>query len=577
MNLELPQIQPTAKQPPKPRSKWRGFVVHAGRIAMVAAIVWLIRDQHVRYQSEQAGRDAAEVSAQQLQSFFPAAASISGWDVDRGERHVYDADGKELGYFVQTSPDSDKIVGYSGPTNVLIAFSPDDRVLGMQVLSSRDTREHVADVLKDKRFLQAFNGLSWEEAGRKTNVDAVSGATLTSLAIIESVTNRLGGEKPSLKFPEPITLDEVRPFFPGAAKLQPRDDRPALLAVLDEQGKSLGSVFRTSPAADAVMGYQGPTDTLVALGPDDKSIGVALRKSYDNQPYVGYAGGDPSYLALFEGLTLDELSRLDPKAEEIEGVSGATMTSMAMAYGIPKGAEGAQLPPSEKPERRLVIALRDYGTVAVVALSLVMAFTRLRGNRWSRIGFQLLLVFYLGFLNGDILSQALLVGWSQSGIPWRLAPGLVLLTAAALLVPVVTKKQLYCHHICPFGAAQQLIKGRLRWQWHPPGWLSRSLALVPLALLGLVVFVGMTHADVNLAGIEPFDAFVFWIAGAATLFVAAVGLVFAAITPMAYCRFGCPTGMMLGYLRFHGQSERFNRRDVGALLLLTLAIALRFM
>jgi len=574
MNVELPQYQPDAQTLAKPRSKWRGFVVHAGRVGLLIAIVWLIRDQHLRYQAQQAGRDAAEVRVEQLKGFFPSAASISGWDVDRGERHVLDAEGKELGYFVQTSPASDAIVGYSGPTNVLIAFGPDDRVVGMQILSSRDTREHVADVLEDPDFLRALNGLTWDEAGRRTNLDAVSGATLTSLAIIESVTNRLGGGKPSLKFPQPIALDETRKFFPDAADLQPSETRPAMLGVVDATGKQLGWVFRTSPAADAVMGYQGPTDTLVALGPEGKTLGISLRKSYDNEPYVGYAGGDYSFPALFEGLTVEELAKLNPKAAEIEGVSGATMTSMAMAYGIPKGAEAAMAPPAEPQQRRMTFALRDYGTLAIVALAVAVGFSNLRGKRWVRVGFQLLLVGYLGFLNGDILSQALLVGWSQAGVPWRLAPGLAILSAAALLVPVFTKKQLYCNHICPYGAAQQLIRGRLPWAWHPPALLSKGLGLIPFALLVLVVIVAMTHAKVNLAGIEPFDAFLFWIAGAATIFIAVVGLAFAAVTPMAYCRFGCPTGQLLTYLRFHGQAGELGRRDLAAVVLLLLALVL---
>jgi polyferredoxin len=207
---------------------------------------------------------------------------------------------------------------------------------------------------------------------------------------------------------------------------------------------------------------------------------------------------------------------------------------------------------------------------------MVVAFSRLRGNRWVRIGFQVLLVGYLGFLNGDMLSQAQLVGWSQAGVPWRIAPGLLILSVAALLVPVLTKKQIYCNHICPYGAAQQLIRGKLRWTWNPPARLTKGLTLIPFALLLLVVWVAMTHAKVNLAGIEPFDAFVFWIAGAATILIAVLGLAFAAVTPMAYCRFGCPTGMFLGYLRFHGQAERFSRRDLAAIGLLLLALVLRF-
>ena len=69
-----------------------------------------------------------------------------------------------------------------------------------------------------------------------------------------------------------------------------------------------------------------------------------------------------------------------------------------------------------------------------------------------RIGFQLLLIGYLGFVNGDMVSQSLLVGWAQNGVAWRLAPGLVLLVAAAFLTPLLTRRQVYCHQLCPHGA-----------------------------------------------------------------------------------------------------------------------------
>jgi hypothetical protein len=45
--------------------------------------------------------------------------------------------------------------------------------------------------------------------------------------------------------------------------------------------------------------------------------------------------------------------------------------------------------------------------------------------------------------------------------------------------------------------------------------------------------------------------------------------------PLAYCRFGCPTGALLNYLRLQGPGDRFGRRDVAALTLLALAVGLR--
>jgi polyferredoxin len=152
---------------------------------------------------------------------------------------------------------------------------------------------------------------------------------------------------------------------------------------------------------------------------------------------------------------------------------------------------------------------------------------------------------------------------------------LVALTVASLLVPLLSKRQPYCHHICPFGAAQQLLHAATPWRLRLPATARRLLALVPPTLLLLVLLTALLHWPIDLAGIEPFDAFVFWIAGTATLALAVVGLVAALFVPLAYCRYGCPTGAMLDYLRFHARSDQVTRRDLFALGLLLLALALR--
>jgi uncharacterized protein with FMN-binding domain len=444
----------------------------------------------------------------------------------------------------------------------------------MEILRSGDTVEHVRDVVNNEAFMTALRGRSREAAVDTANVDAVSGATLTSLAILEGIASRLGGATPSLRFPEEIALVEAVPFFPDASQLAIRPSHPSIMEVQDDRGMKLGAVFRSSPAADAEMGYQGPTDTLIALDREDRVLGIRVRRSYDNEPYVGYVRDEDYFLTRFNDLSLDELSKLDPQAAKIEGVSGATMTSMAIANGLPLAARDAMLP-SPTRARRIVWSLRDAGTCGVLFVALLLGFTRLRGRRSVRVAFQVVLVLYFGFLNGDLLSQALLVGWAQSGVPWQLAPGLTLLTAAALIAPAVSKKNLYCHQVCPFGAAQQLVRNRLRWRFRLPRLLVRLLAVVPGLLLLLVILTAMLHWEFNLASIEPFDAFIFWIAGAATLAIALGGLLASAFAPMAYCRYGCPTGAALSYLRFNASSHRLSRRDAAAGGLLLIALALR--
>jgi hypothetical protein len=40
---------------------------------------------------------------------------------------------------------------------------------------------------------------------------------------------------------------------------------------------------------------------------------------------------------------------------------------------------------------------------------------------------------------------------------------------------------------------------------------------------------------------------------------------------MAYCKYGCPTGLVLSFVRSHGKADTFGRRDIVAALLVVLA------
>lgn len=557
------------------RSHWRGVLLHMVRLSIVALIVWLIREQHREFLLEKSTEPTAPIEIERLRKFYADATSTAGDASQQGATTVLDESGEALGYFVRTSPHSDHIVGYSGPTHSLIAFDLDSRVLGIEILDSSDTPEHVADVLRNDLFMTALVGKTWSEVKSSTNMDAVSGATLTSLAITEGINFRLGGHQPSLKFPNEVTVAEVVEFFPNASSIRPRASSATILDVQDANGSLLGAVTRSSPATDKELGYQGPTDTLIAFDVDDRVVGFQVRSSYDNEPYVGYVRDEAYFREKFIGRTVDELAKIDIEAIRVEGVSGATMTSMAVAYGLPQAAQAAlELP--EVAERRFVVASRDIGTVIVIVTAIVMCFSSLRGNRVARITFQIVLIGYFGFVNGDLLSQALLVGWAQSGVPWRLAPGLLLMVAASLVVPAVSKKQLYCHHVCPFGAAQQLIRGRARWPANVAPKLKALLEQIPVILIVVVVLTAMLHWPLNLAGIEPFDAFLFLnVIGIASIVIAIFGLFASALVPMAYCRFGCPTGALLGYLRYNARSDRFTRRDLTAIALLVLAVGIR--
>ena len=370
----------------------------------------------------------------------------------------------------------------------------------------------------------------------------------------------------------PVRVEEVRAWFTNAHSLRLDVAGQAGFIVRDEEGRILGSVIRTLPHADKIIGYCGITDTLVALSPEQRVLGFTIRWSEDTKSHVADVLADRHFKKTWTGMTWEEVAAMDLKKAGVEGVSGATMTSLAVAEGV---VHRFRLAPGELPMR---FGTRDAGLVLAVALGGWLTFTKRPGReRWRR-WFHWAVIGYLGFLNGDLLAQSLLAGWAKSGIAWRMAPGLVLLAAASLLVPWATKRPLYCQQLCPHGAVQEIIARHApaRWQWRVPAALDRPLRWLPTALLGLVLFVVMLPLDFDLAGLEPFDAYILRSAGAATLIVAGVGLLAALFVPKAYCKYGCPTGALLEFGRGRGPTDHFSRRDAAALVLLGIAFVLHW-
>ncbi len=557
----------------------RAWCVHLTRVGLLAAILAVIHFQHSRLAAVQRAQPMPELPLASIKAFFPSAERLGNAE-SHGGRLILDHADQALGYVIQTAPESDPFLGFSGSTNCLVAFGPRDEILGALVLSSRDTRDHVDLIVRDRSFLKNWNGLTWDQAAAKTEIDGVAGATLTSLAIVQGLQQRLGASPKSLKFPQPLTLDDARPLFALAASITPDHSMAALWHVLDDQNREIGLILRTSPAADNIVGFQGPTETRIGIGGVGQIVGVTIGSSFDNEPYVTYVRDDEYFKSLFKKFDLSQLGQLDLQKAKIEGVSGATMTSIAVAQGIVKAAQEHEAALRRaRQERSAYSALRwrTAGTLAIVALGIVMGFTRLRGLPWFRVTFQVLLIAYLGLANGELLSMAMFIGWGQSGVPWPGAIGLVALAAAALILPISNGQNVYCSHLCPHGAAQQLLP---RW-WNVrrrlPRWLVRSLRLIRPLLLAWILLVAICHWPFSLVDIEPFDAYSWRAAAWPTIVVAIVGLAASLFIPMAYCRYGCPTGAVLEYLRRHSRSDRLTRADVFAAGCLLIGVVLPFL
>ena len=500
-------------------------------------------------------------------------------------------EGQLVGVMLQTSPTGDRAIGFSGSTNILLICNANLEILSAEILTSGDTRDHVAAVLRDKAYWKQFNGMTPEAIAASDHSKSVAaGATLTSLAIIEAINLRLGGRSTGARFVNPPTLPDLQILFPAATRLEQDSGSRSVLRLYDANEIPLGWALRTSPEADEVIGYQGPTDSILAFDAAGQACGLIILASFDNEPYVGYVRDDAQFSRLFAGKTFEQLADLSAANPGVEGVSGATMTSQAIAEAILKTA-AAEASYRKQASRHIgMIVLQklsrvdppQWGAICIMVMGVITGFTRLRGSFLGRIILPLAVLCYLGFGAGAVLSQAQLWGWARVGIP-QAATVLLFLTAIALVVPVTTGRNIYCSHLCSHGAAQQLLARTIKPRRHPSlnslrkplqATLQR-LRWVPITLLVIAFGASFFQTPLNLVDLEPFDAYLPAVAGTAAFIWFGISLATSSLVPMAYCRYGCPTGVLLDHVRFHRRSDKLSWHDgVLAVCLITATLVI---
>ncbi|MEM7601498.1 MAG: 4Fe-4S binding protein [Verrucomicrobiota bacterium] len=373
----------------------------------------------------------------------------------------------------------------------------------------------------------------------------------------------------------PITVAEVRALLPEAHRLKVDSGPRGGLEVMNGGGERIGYAVRTMPDSREIVGYSGPSDVLVVFDAEDKGVGIAFRQSYDTPSHVDDVKMDFLFMESWNGRAWDAIAEIkDFNDAEIYSVTGATRTSEAVMesvthrLAIASGEEGL--------ERKVEFRWQDFALLVFFAGGMAFAFWKKKSFQKSRWIFSVATIGFLGLYMGDLIAQSLVVGWVESRVPWEATPGLVIFVAAAFLVPWFTKQPLYCQFICPHGNLQRwamkVVPATLKRPLPGDGkWIGRW---IPVILLMVVVAISFLQLDFDLAGIEPFDAYIIKSAGVATISVAVVGLAISLFFPMAYCKYGCPTGWLLEFVRKRSGNDKFSERDWAGLGLLGLAVVL---
>ena len=132
-------------------------------------------------------KDLPVTTLEELQKAFPKATYVEL--TETATYVVKDKAGKVIGTVLLSSPYSDEIKGFNGPTPLQIAMDKQGRIIEVRVLDNEETPNFLNRVI-NAGFLESWNGLTTNEALNK-EVDAVSGATYSSNGIKNSLKARL--------------------------------------------------------------------------------------------------------------------------------------------------------------------------------------------------------------------------------------------------------------------------------------------------------------------------------------------------------------------------------------------------
>ena len=430
----------------------------------------------------------------------------------------------------------------------------------VRFLASADTAGHVKKVRDDVAFWRQWDGRAESTLGSPGQPLIVSGATLTSEAMARGVAARFGAEGMDQWFPAPLKPADVEKWFPEADSLEEKEGTYRVAG----DGKTLGTVLRSSRMGISARGYNGTSDVIVCLdAAGGKVLGVGFLGSRDNEPYINDVRDEVRYADGFAGKTPQEIIAEDIRNSPSLFTSGASYTNQAVCESV-----------REMLRRHLADAgapgfpWKSSLALAWIAAGVFLGVHKFGNRSAARIGYAAVSVV-AGVALGLMVSQDQLVGWGMNGFGVRGIMPLLALTAVALVVPAFTGKNVYCNRICPHGAAQMLAGRVVRKRFSLPPKIHAVMARLPWLTLLVLWMLAFLASGIPFAYFEPFET---WSSGfvafvPATIFT--VGILAAFFLPQAYCHYGCPTGALLKFLT--ASPTAWTRRDTVAAVLIAAA------
>lgn len=336
-------------------------------------------------------------------------------------------------------------------------------------------------------------------------------------------------------------IDHARSLFKGAKTTLVSHGEKSYVEVQNGDDKSYYT--ESKYLAPNVIGYAGPINVGILLSSEGHVKSVHHVSSKETQSYlrkIENAGYYHDYIKL----PLNTSS-------EVDGISGATITSVAIATTITEATHTLFPEPFDNliDDHRIhkfevASIISNIWILHAIVITLLFIYglqKRIKKSKRTTSVIRVISILYVGFyLNNSFTYTSMLhpfMGVTLSS--------LTSVYIALVLIGSIWGKNIYCKYVCPFGNAQCVAQQAAPRSWQSKfvisnKWISRfrmalSLGLITGILLGFDKWKNFELFP-DLFGT---DILSFWFA-VALLFVL-IGLKY----PLLWCRALCPTGFIL--------------------------------
>lgn len=303
----------------------------------------------------------------------------------------------------------------------------------------------------------------------------------------------------------------------------------------------------SSPLCDDIIGFNANVPIKITLDENGKIASVEM---LDNRETPSFARRveQSGLLRKWDGLTLAQAAVLN-----VDAVSGATYTSTAIIASVRRMTSNQV----ERQKLSIDTICRQAAVIAILICALVAFFSPKR--KLLRKIVLLLSILVLGFWTSSMLSLTVFFRWIANGISWQIQIPLVAVAVAAILLPIFTKRAFYCSYLCPFGALQEfsgmIFKKKIKISQKTAKAIDITRKILIIILFAIIAF----GLGLDVDRVEPFSAFnIATISFGMAVFAIAI-IAISLIITRPWCRFLCPTGLLLSLLqKKNGKNHNFS-------------------